>query len=108
MYAKLRLLGHIQEKQKHNLFFEGQDGDRSVSRKATRCSIYIGTLTYPLSLFQLVCRVEVVGLASVGCVGNVILGQLLHGSENRVGTACAKCRMKREVVHQMSDDILYA
>ena len=40
MYAKLRLLGHIQEKQKHNLFFEGQDGDRSVSRRATRCSIY--------------------------------------------------------------------
>ena len=40
MDAKLRLLGHIQEKQKHNLFFEGQDGDRSVSRKATRCSVY--------------------------------------------------------------------
>ena len=32
----------------------------------------------------------------------------LYGSENRVGTACAKCRMKREVVHQMSGDILYA
>ena len=40
MYAKLRLLGHIQEKQKHNLFFEGQDGDRTVSRKAIMCSIY--------------------------------------------------------------------
>ena len=51
---------------------------------------------------------KVVGLASVGCVGNVILGQFLYGSENRVGTACAKCRMKREVVHQMSGDILYA
>ena len=42
MYAKLRLLGHIQEKQKHILFFEGQDGDRGqvVTRRATRCSIY--------------------------------------------------------------------
>ena len=50
MYAKLRLLGHIQEKQKHNLFFEGQDGDGPVTRKATRCSIYIRTLTYPLYL----------------------------------------------------------
>ena len=31
MYAKLRLLGHIQEKQKHNLFFfEGQDGDQGA------------------------------------------------------------------------------
>ena len=58
--------------------------------------------------YQHVCRVEVVGLASVGCVGNVILGQFLYGSENRVGTACAKCRMKREVIHQMSGDILYA
>ena len=37
-----------------------------------------------------------------------ILGQFLYGSENRVGTACAKCRMKREVIHQMSGDILYA
>ena len=46
--------------------------------------------------------------ASVGCVGNVILGQFLYGSENRVGTACAKCRMKREVIHQMSGDILDA
>ena len=76
----------------------------------------------PLTLFQLpcgqqaieeqciqhVCRVEVVGLARVGCVGNVILGQFLYGSENRVGTACAKCRMMREVIHQMSGDILYA
>ena len=58
--------------------------------------------------YQHVCRVEVVGLASVGWVGNVILGQFLYGSENRVGTACAKCRMKREVIHQMSGDILYA
>ena len=32
MYAKVRLLGHIQEKQKHNLFFEGQDGDRGQVR----------------------------------------------------------------------------
>lgn len=40
MYAKLRLLGHIQEKQKHNLFFEGQDGDGPVTRRATRCSVY--------------------------------------------------------------------
>ena len=38
----------------------------------------------------------------------VILGKFLYGSENCVGTACAKCRMKREVVHQMSGDILYA
>ena len=71
----------------------------------------------PLALFQqaieeqcvqLVCRVEVVGLASVGCVGNVILAQFLYGSENRVGTTCAKCRVKREMVHQMRGDILYA
>ena len=47
-------------------------------------------------------------LVSVGCVGDVILGQFLYGSEHRVGTACAKCRMKRELVHQMSGDILYA
>ena len=40
MYAKLRLLGHIQEKQKHNLFLRDRTGDRSVSRKATRCSVY--------------------------------------------------------------------
>ena len=32
----------------------------------------------------------------------------LYGSENRVGTACAKCRVKREMVHQMRGDILYA
>ena len=50
MYAKLRLLGHIQEKQKHNLFFEGQDGDGPVTRKATRCSIYIRTLTCPYTV----------------------------------------------------------
>ena len=29
--------------------------------------------------------IERIGLASVGCVGNVILGQFLYGSENRVG-----------------------
>ena len=29
-------------------------------------------------------------------------------SENRVGTACAKCRLKREVIQQMSGDILDA
>ena len=39
---------------------------------------------------------------------NVILGQFLYGPENRFGTACAKCRMKREVIHQMSGDILDA
>ena len=50
---------------------------------------------------QLVCRVEGIGLACVGCVGDVILGQFLCGSENRVGTTCAKCRVKREMVHQM-------
>ena len=48
------------------------------------------------------------GLALVGSIGDVFLCQFLYGSENRVGTACAKCRMKREVVHQMSGDILYA
>ena len=32
MYAKLRLLGHIQEKQKHILFFERQDGTRGQVR----------------------------------------------------------------------------
>ena len=48
------------------------------------------------------------GLVSVGCVGDVILSQFLYGSENRVSTACAKCRVKREVIHQMSGDILYA
>ena len=57
---------------------------------------------------QLVCRVEVVGPACVGCVGNVIPGQFLSGSENRVGTTCAKCWVKREMVHQMRGDILYA
>ena len=55
---------------------------------------------------QVVCRVEVVGLASVGCVGNVILSQFLYGSENRVGTTGAKCRVKREMAHQMSSYIL--
>ena len=43
---------------------------------------------------QLACRVEVVGLASAGCVGDVILAQFLYGSENRVGTTCAKCRVR--------------
>ena len=46
------------------------------------------------------------GLASVGCVGNIILGQFLYGSKNRVGTAGAKCRVKREMAHQMSGYIL--
>ena len=32
----------------------------------------------------------------------------IYGSENRIGTTCAKCRVKREVWHQMSGDILYA
>ena len=49
---------------------------------------------------------DIEGLASVGCVGNVILGQFLYGSKNRVGTTGAKCRMKREVAHQMSSYIL--
>lgn len=42
MYAKLRLLGHIQEKQKHILFLRDRTGigDRSVSRRATMCSVY--------------------------------------------------------------------
>ena len=44
---------------------------------------------------QLVCRVEGIGLACVGCVRNVIQGQFLYGSENSVGTTCAKCRVKR-------------
>ena len=39
-------------------------------------------------------------------VGNVILGQFLYGSENRVVTTGAKCRMKREVAHQISSYIL--
>ena len=51
---------------------------------------------------------DFVGFACVGCVRNIILGQFLYGSKNRVGTACAKCRMKRKVVHQMSGDILDA
>ena len=33
MYAKLRLLGHIQEKQMHILFFEGQDGSGPCPEK---------------------------------------------------------------------------
>ena len=57
---------------------------------------------------QLVCRVEVIVLALVVCVGNVILGQFLYGSENRVGIVCATCRMKREVIHQMRGALLYA
>ena len=57
---------------------------------------------------QLVCRVEGIGFACVGCVRNIILGQFLYGSENSVGTTCAKCRVKREMAHQMRGDILYA
>ena len=51
---------------------------------------------------------DFVGFACVGCVRNIILGQFLYGSENSVGTTCAKCRVKREMAHQMRGDILYA
>ena len=57
---------------------------------------------------ELVCCIEIVGLALIRSIGDVILCQFPDGSENRVGTACAKCRVKREMVHQMSGDILYA
>ena len=48
MYAKLRLLGHIQEKQKHNLFLRDRTGDRSVSRKAIMCSVYRDIILSPV------------------------------------------------------------
>ena len=37
---------------------------------------------------------------------NVFLRQLLYRSEDSIRATSAKCRMKREVVHQMSSDIL--
>ena len=33
------------------------------------------------------------------------MSQFLYGSENRVGTTGAKCRVKREMAHQMSGDV---
>ena len=47
MYAKLRLLGHIQEKQKHNLFFEGQDQGTGPCPEEQQGAAYIGTLACP-------------------------------------------------------------
>ena len=39
-------------------------------------------------------------------VWNVFFRQLLYRSEDRVRATSTKCRMKREMVHQMSSDIL--
>src|SRR5574344_835156 len=57
---------------------------------------------------QIVCRVEVVSLARVGCVGNVVLSQFLYRPEYGVCATGAKCRVKREMGHQMCGDNLYA
>src|SRR5574344_1956103 len=42
---------------------------------------------------QFLCCIEVVSLASVRCVCDVILGQFLYRPENSVCTACTECRM---------------
>ena len=42
---------------------------------------------------EFVCGIEVVGLALVGSVGDVILSQFLDGSEDGVGATCAQGRM---------------
>ena len=49
MYAKLRLLGHIQEKQKHNLFLRDRTGTGPCPEEQQGAA-YIGTLTYLLYL----------------------------------------------------------
>ena len=49
---------------------------------------------------------EIVVLTRIWCVWNIFLRQLLYRSEDSIRATSAKCRMKREMVHQMSSDIL--
>ena len=57
---------------------------------------------------ELVCSVEVVGLAMIGSIGDVTLRQLPDGPEDGVGTACTQGRMIREMAHKMRCHILHA
>ena len=52
--------------------------------------------------------VEIIGLALVGSIGDVILCQLPDGSEDGIRTACAQGWMIREMAHQMRCHILHA
>ena len=57
---------------------------------------------------DLVCCIEIVGLALIRSIGDVILCQFLDGSEDGVRTACAKSGMKREMGHQVARYVLHA
>ena len=57
---------------------------------------------------ELVCRIEIIGLALIGSIGDVFLCQFLDGSEDGVRAACAQGRMIREMTHQMRCYILHA
>ena len=50
--------------------------------------------------------VEIIGLALVGSIGDVILCQFPDGSEDGIRTACAQGWMIREMAHQMRCHIL--
>ena len=50
---------------------------------------------------KFICSIEVIGLALIGCIGNVILRQFLDGSKDGIRTACTKHWMVREMTHQV-------
>ena len=57
---------------------------------------------------ELVCCIEIVGLALIGSIGDVFLCQFPDGSEDGVRAACAKCGMQREMGHQVARNVLHA
>ena len=57
---------------------------------------------------ELVCCIEIVGLALIRSIGDVILCQFPDGSEDGVRTACTKHWMMWEMAHQMRCYILHA
>jgi hypothetical protein len=77
-----------------------ENGERVYIGKLDSCKVFSGV--------QFLCCIEVVSLASVRCVCDVILGQFFYRPENSVCTACTECRMEGEVFHQMGSDILNA
>lgn len=52
--------------------------------------------------------VEVVGLARIGRVGDVLLGELLDCPEDGVGTVGAECGMERKVILQVGGHVFHA
>ena len=57
---------------------------------------------------ELVCRIEIIGLALIGSIWDVFLCQFLDGSEDGIRAACAQGRMIREMAHQLWRYIFHA